>query len=197
MKKILGLTFSLLGLFLLLVGLHTSFDIYVNKRQVRINKNVAKFIVDIQSKSPSHYLSYSEDTLIVLKTEDGKVIATENAFKPMDPTLYSSSLYKDSKGNEVYIYTKEPTLGSYIYFLLEEPLSSGIMISGVVIFAVGIFLLYMLSGDKQDKKSVDEVILNNLKALRVMLATSKVLPESVERAKNTLDIILKKYGGKK
>ncbi len=196
MKKVLGLAFSLLGLFLLLVGLYASLDVYINKRQARINKNIAKFIVDIHSRAPSSKLPYSEDSLIILKTEDGRVITTENAFKPMDPNLYSSSLYKDSKGNEVYIYTKEPTLGNYLYFLFEEPFSSGIMISGVVIFATGIFLLYILSRGEQGIRSVDESMLNSLKALRVMLATSKVLPESLERAKSTLDIILKKYGGK-
>ncbi|MGB9873831.1 MAG: hypothetical protein ACPLRS_02560 [Hydrogenobacter sp.] len=83
-----------------------------------------------------------------------------------------------------------------MYFFIENPYAFGMLISGFLVFAMGMFLLYTVE-EKQVVKTTDDKFVNYIKALRLTLSTSRIIPEeSVEKAKGILDDILKKYGGK-
>lgn len=198
MKRILGLAFCLLGVFLMLFGSLTSFELYAKERQRKININMAGFILDVYNGAPSSKTPYPEYSTIILKTQDGKVITTENLLKVFDESMYSSDLYKDKRGNEIYVYVKKPTLGEYLYFFLENPLSFGVLISGALMLFVGLFLLFTTEVRAvTSSKEIDDGFINGLKALRLTLSTSRIIPEeSLDQAKRILDDILKKYGGK-
>ncbi|MEZ0361685.1 MAG: hypothetical protein ABWK04_07335 [Hydrogenobacter sp.] len=197
MKKLLGLIFSLLGVLLILLGCLTSFELYAKDRQRKINTDMANFILDIYRNKPTSKPLYPEYSAIIMKTQEGRVITTENLFKVFDESMYSSDLYKDKAGNEVYIYVKNPTLGEYIYFFMQNPLSFGVLLSGALFLVVGLFLLYTSPILTTGNSGMEEGLVNHLKALRLALSTSKIIPqESLERAKGILDDILKRYGGK-
>lgn len=195
-KKLFGASLCLLGIFLILLGCISSFELYIKARQEKINKNVASFILDLYSSNATLRSVYPEYSAIILKTQGGKVITTDNVLKFFDENMYFSEIYRDKKGNEVYLYTKKPTVGEYAYFFIENPSAFGMLISGVLICVLGIFLLYT-AGEKQGVKATDGKFINYIKALRLILSTSKIIPEeSIEKAKGILDDILKKYGGK-
>lgn len=195
-KKLFGTGLCLLGIFLILLGCIGSFELYIKARQEKINKNVASFILDLYSSNATLRSVYPEYSAIILKTQSGKVITTDNILKFFDENMYSSEIYRDKKGNEVYLYTKKPTVGEYAYFFIENPSAFGMLISGVLICVLGIFLLYTTE-EKQVVKTTDDKLVNYIKALRITLSTSKIIPEeSIEKAKGILDDILKKYGGK-
>ncbi|SNZ16479.1 hypothetical protein [Hydrogenobacter hydrogenophilus] len=195
-KKLSGTGLCLLGIFLILLGCITSFELYIKARQEKMNKNVASFILDLYSGNTLSKPAHPEYSAIILKTQSGKVITTDNVLKLFDENMYSSEIYKDKKGNEVYLYAKNPTIGEYMYFFIENPYAFGMLISGFLVFAMGMFLLYTVE-EKQVVKTTDDKFVNYIKALRLTLSTSKIIPEeSVEKAKGILDDILKKYGGK-
>jgi uncharacterized membrane protein len=195
-KKLFGTGLCLLGIFLILLGCIGSFELYIKARQEKINKNVANFILDLYGGNTTLRSVYPEYSAIILKTQSGKVIATDNVLKFFDENMYFSEVYRDKKGNEVYIYTKKPNIGEYAYFFIENPSAFGMLISGFLICVLGIFLLY-IAEEKQVLKATDDKFINHIKALRLALSTSRIIPEeSIEKAKGILDDILKKYGGK-
>ncbi len=195
-KRLFGTGLCLLGIFLILLGCITSSELYIKARQEKMNKNVANFILDLYSGNTISKPAYTEYSAIILKTQSGKIITTDNVLKLFDENMYSSETHKDKNGNEVYIYTKKPSLSEYVYFFIENPYAFGMLISGFLVFVMGILLLYTVE-EKQVVKTADDKLVNYIKALRLTLATSKIIPEeSIEKAKGIVDDILKKYGGK-
>jgi len=193
MKRSLGIVLCLLGVLILLFGSLTSFEFYAKNRQEKINANVMQFILDTQKGLPSVKLPYPEYSMIILKRSDGKIISTSNIISVFDERLYVSHTQKDREGNEVYLYVKNSNLGEYLYFFLENPLSFGLLLSGLFLVLLGIFLVYT----QKSFSGVSMELVKELKALRLLLATSKVIPEeSIEKAKAIIDNILKKGGGK-
>jgi len=193
MKRGLGVVLCLLGALISLFGSITSFELYAKNRQEKINANIVKFMLDTQKGLPSVKLPYPEYSMIILKRSDGKIISTSNITSIFDERFYVSHTQKDREGNEVYLYVKNSNLGEYLYFFLENPLSFGVLLSGLFLVLLGIFLVYT-------QKSFSDAymgFIKELKAVRLFLATSKVIPEeSIEKAKAVIDNILKKGGGK-
>jgi len=193
MKRGLGIVLCLLGVLILLLGSLTSFELYAKNRQEKISANVMQFILDAQKGLTSVKLPYPEYSMIILKKSDGKIISTSNITSVFDERFYVSYTQKDREGNEVYLYVKKSNLGEYLYFFLENPLSFGILLSGLFLVLLGIFLVYT----QNSFSGVSMELVKELKALRLLLATSKVIPEeSIEKAKAIIDNILKKGGGK-
>ena len=195
----------ILGLLLFGWGIYTSFEIYAIKKQEKINANFAGFILSVCENKELKNIEYPDQGFFIFKTAEGRVFTYGQVFQnPMDINMYSSYHKVSPTKAEVYIYTRKYNFGEYIEELLKNPTSFGIALAGLILFAIGI--VYMLIPQTQHKstevKMVEKTYLqgleSKLKALRLALATHRIIPkESIEEAKRILDDILKEKEGRK
>ncbi len=209
MKRFLSLVFTILGLLLFEWGIYTSFEIYAIKKQEKINANFAGFILSVCENKELKNIEYPDQGFFIFKTAEGKVFTYGQAFQnPTYINMYSSYHKVSPTKAEVHIYTRKYNFGEYIEELLKNPTSFGIALAGLILLAVGI--VYMLTPQAQHKNTEGEIVEKTvektypqglerkLKALRLAIATHRIIPkESIEEAKRILDDILKEMEGRK
>jgi hypothetical protein len=199
MKRFLSLILMILGLLLFGWGIYTSFEIYAIKKQEKINANFADFILSIRENEELKNIEYPDQGFFIFKTAEGKIFTYGQVFQnPTDINMYSSYHKISPTKAEVYIYTRKYNFGEYIEELLRNPTSFGIALAGLILSAIGV--AYMLIPQTQQKNTEGKVVgktcpqglEEKLKALRLVIATHRILPkESIEDARRILDNILK------
>ena len=199
MKRFLSLIFIILGFLLFGLGMYTSFETYAIEKQEKINANFASFVLSVCENKELKNVEYPDQGFFIFKTAEGKVFTYGQVFQnPTDINMYSSYHKISPTKAEVYIYTRKYNLGDYIEELLKNPTSFGIALAGLILFAVGI--AYMLVPQTQQKsiegktveKTYPQGLEEKLKALRLAIATHRIIPkESIEEAKRIIDNILK------
>jgi len=204
-KRFLSLIFMILGLLLFGWGIYTSFEIYVIKKQEKINANFAGFILSVCENKELKNIEYPDQGFFIFKTAEGKVFIYGQVFQnPTDINIYLSYHKLSPTKSGVYIYTRKYNFGEYIEELLKNPTSFGIALAGLILFAIGI--VYMLIPQAQQKstevkiveKTYPQGLERKLKALRLAIAVHGIIPkESIEEAKKILDDILKEMEGRK
>ncbi|WP_029551555.1 hypothetical protein [Thermocrinis jamiesonii] len=202
MRNLVSFVLMLLGFILFGWGIYTSFEIYATKKQEKISTNFASFVLSVFKGEELKRLDYPEQGFFILKPSEGKVFTVGGVLqKPIDPNAYLSYSKKDLYNNEVFVYIKKYNLGEFVEELIRNPISLGISLSGIILFLTGV--LYMLIQKpvyvaKQGRKEHQSSLENKLKALRLVLATHKIIPqESSEEAKKILDDILKEMEAQK
>jgi len=198
-KRFLSLIFIILGFLLFGLGMYTSFETYAIEKQEKINANFASFVLSVCENKELKNVEYPDQGFFIFKTAEGKVFTYGQVFQnPTDINMYSSYHKISPTKAEVYIYTRKYNLGDYIEELLKNPTSFGIALAGLILFAVGI--AYMLVPQTQQKsiegktveKTYPQGLEEKLKALRLAIATHRIIPkESIEEAKRIIDNILK------
>ncbi len=189
----------ILGLLLFGWGIYTSFEMYATKKQEKIYANFAGFILSVSENKELKNIEYPDQGFFIFKTAEGRVFTYGQVFQnPTDINMYSSYHKVSPTKAEVYIYTRKYNFGEYIEGLLRNPTSFGIALAGLILSAIGI--VYMLIPQAQQKstevkvveKTYPQGLERKLKALRLVIATHRILPkESIEEAKRILDNILK------
>lgn len=191
MNRILGLIFFITGIFLFLTGQWIAFEMYANSKLGKINENVSQFIQNLYMDNTFIILSNPEENVFVFRTADGKVITTGNTIEPSDMEDYISTSFS-VEGHTIYIYTRRVSFSDYMLVLIEKPFALGSSISGVVFLLIGLFLLLKETPVKATDSEYKERLAKHLKALRISLAMSKIIPEdSISEARKILDDIIK------
>ncbi len=200
MRNFISFVFILLGFILFGFGIYTSFEMYSTKKQEKISANFASFFLSMLKGEETKNLTYPDQGFFVFKSSEGKVSIIDGLLlKPTDINAYLSYSQKDPSNAEVFIYVKKYSFADYAEELMRNPASLGITLSGIIFFLIGVF--YMLFQKpvyqatervSQEKKEYPLDLANKLKALRLALATHKIIPqESSEEAKRILDNIFK------
>ena len=209
MKKLVPLVFAVLGFFLFGMGIYTSFEIYATKKQEKINANFASFVLSALRGEEAKVLDYPEQSFFIFKSPEGKMLTSSGVLQnPIDVNLYSSYHKGRPSGGEVYVYSKRYSFGEFVEEMIKNPASLGISLSGILFFLIGVFYMFLQKEVYQEKKVVEKIeemerefpagLVNKLKALRLSLATHRVIPEkSVEEAKRILDDILREMEKRK
>ncbi|WP_448587607.1 hypothetical protein [Thermocrinis sp.] len=207
MKKFISFGFVVLGFFLFGAGIYTSFEIYATKKQEKVMANIASLVLSVVKGEELKTLDHPDQGFFILTSPEGKkYIFGEVLQNPIDPNMYSHYSKKDPSGGEVVVYIKGYNFGELVEELIKNPSSLGISLSGIILFLTGVF--YILSQKPKEKEAIGEGaetreesytnLENKLKALRLALATHKIIPkESSEEAKNILDDILKEMEGRR
>ena len=188
-------------------GIYSSFEIYTIKRQEKINANFAGFILSVCENKELKNIEYPDQEFFIFKTAKGKMFTYGQALQnPTDINMYLSYHKVSPTKAEVYIYTRKYNFGEYIEEMLRNPTSFGIALVGLILFAMGIGIVYMLIPRTQQKSTEVKIakktyppdLERKLKALRLAIATHGIIPkESIEEAKKILDDILKEMEGRK
>jgi len=208
-KRFLSLIFIVLGLLLFGWGIYTSFEIYAIKKQEKINANFAGFILSVCENKELKNIEYPDQGFFIFKTAEGKIFTYGQVFQnPTDINMYSSYHKISPTKAEVYIYTRKYNLGEYIEEFLKNPTAFGIALAGLILFAIGIVYMLILQSqqksiegkivEKMVEKTYPQGLEKRLKALRLAIATHRIIPkESIEEAKRILNDILKEMEGRK
>jgi len=200
MKKLVPLVFIVLGFLLFGMGIYTSFEIYATKKQEKINANFASFVLSVFRGEEAKVLDYPEQSFFIFKSPDGKILVSGGVLQnPIDVKLYSSYHKSHPSGGEVYIYSKRYSFGEFVEEVIKNPISLGISLSGILFFLIGTSYMFLQKEEKVVKveQEFPESIKNKLKALRLSLATYRIIPEeSTEEVRRILDDILKEIEGR-
>ncbi len=190
MKK--GFLFGL-WLFLLLFNLaavYISFTAYVYERERKILRNIGEFIQGLASKRETINISYPELTYILYThRRTGERFVTSNVDAGIVRDMYIYTVI-DLRDAVIYVYTKKISFKEYLIFVSSQPLYIGLLVAGLLLY---ITIFYYTVKELEVKEPViSEEVINKLKAIRLTLATFKIIPEeSVEEMKKLVDSILK------
>lgn len=190
MKK--GLVFSL-WLFLIMfiiASLYISFSAYLHERDRKTMTNVSVFIMGVSRGQKEVKLPYPEQTIFVYtKRPTGKFVSA-NAVSGRDREefdLFSLTVGKDT----VYVYVKKVSLSGFFAYVSRSPLHIGLLVASFLLY-VSMFYFTVKEFEITREEGITEDLMNRLKALRLTLATFKVIPEeSVEEMKRVVDGILR------
>ncbi|NAZ23424.1 MAG: hypothetical protein GU346_03040 [Thermocrinis sp.] len=209
MKIFLSLILIILGLLLFGWGIYTSFEIYAIKKQEKINANFANFILFVYEGKELKNIEYPDQGFFIFKPSEGKIFTYGQVLQnPTDINMYSSYHKILPSKAEVYIYTRKYNFGEYIEELLKNPTAFGIALAGLILLAIGIVYILILQAQQKNtegkivekivEKTYPQGLERKLKALRLVIATHRIIPkESIEEAKRILDDILKEMEGRK
>ncbi len=170
-----------------------SFWEYSSQMHKSVLRNVATFMVNAAEGRNFVNLPDPDYSLIALKTKDGQRFISSNMNLPFDSTFYSSVRVSVGE-SEATIYYKKPTPTDYVMFLASKPVYAGMLLASVFLFIS--LMLYVAAETKptpaKSKLAVDERFMDKLKALRLTLATMKIIPEeSAKEMRKVIDSILK------
>ena len=203
MKKVVPLIFIILGFSLFGIGIYSSFEIYATKKQEKINANLASFVLSALRGEEVKVLDYPEQSFFIFKSSEGKTLTSGGVLQtPIDVNLYLSYHKSHPFVGEVYIYSKRYSFGEFVEELIRNPASLGISLSGILLFLIGVSYMFFQKGVYKEEKVVEKMkeveqeflasLGNKLKALRLILATHRIIPqEGAEEAKKIVDGILK------
>ncbi len=198
MKKTIYAVLGVLSVFILVATVYIGIDRYAVERDRKISKNIAMFIVKKETGADSITLLYPEYTIIITKDQEGNIYNSMG----QGVEINFNELYGEGhseKGYETYIYIKKIDLKNLIDFLMKDYIILGALISSIILVLV---LYYALLREikesatevKSEPKKVDEEFIKKLKALKLTIATHKIIPEeSVEQMKKIVDSLLKEY----
>ncbi|MCS6998722.1 MAG: hypothetical protein RMH93_03105 [Aquificaceae bacterium] len=196
MLRYIAFLLLIAGTLLLFAGQWIAFEIYANRKLSKINQNLATFLAGATSAESALKIPYPEESLFLIRKEEGGFITTGRGPLSLDGENYLSAAQ-----GRVSVYTKSISLGEYLNALLEKPLALGISISGLVLFLTA--LAFLLRGQGLPPSSGQKVslqekeLLVKLKAVRTALALGGVIPkESLEEAKGIIEDIIKRMEGK-
>lgn len=209
-KGLLGTILILTGVLIAVFGFYTSFEVYVIDRLSKSSESIGHFLIKAIQNDTLIEVPNASNTIITLETPEGKTYATQGINLPIDKGMYYH-FRKNADGYNFVLYIKSINIFEYLEYLLGNPAAMGISIAGGILILMGIYTV-LSSGapdvpvpKEQESKpepekvqGYDDELIKHLKALRLTLATSKIIPEeSLEKAKSIIDSILSiSKGGK-
>ena len=188
-----------LWLFLLLfvvASLYITFTAYLKERDRRIVTNISTFFVMAKEGKEKVKLPFPEDTILVYVKRAGEKLLSANAVSGVDRDKYD--LVPVRIGNDkVYAYVKKVDVMDYLNFVGQNQLYTGLIVASVLLY-LSIFYFTVKEFELAQGGGITEELINKLKALRLTLATFKVIPEeSVDEMKKVVDSILGHKSSKK
>lgn len=196
----------LLWVFILLFSLATfyvSYTAYIHQKERQVVENISTFLHDYLEKGIVS-LPYPEVMVLKVKKE-GRIFATANFNNPISTENFLYSVKgKDDKSVEVYL--RKSSLEEFMLFLFASPV---LLAANLLLFVIYLSFFYFMVKELEvkvpekvkevleEKPTLSAELINQVKALRVLLHTEKILgKEASEKAKNLVDEILRKLENK-
>ncbi len=196
MRKSFVLFLWLFLLIFVLASVYISFSAYLAERDRRVFANVSTFFISVSEGKERIELPYPEDTVLVLLRKPDKRFLSKNILSDIDRDEYvflKVSVGKDS----AYMYVKRISLTDYLHFVFREPIYTGLLVASLLLY-ISVFYFTIREFELTQGSGVTEELTKRLKALRLMLATFKIIPEeSVDEMKKVVDSILRYRVSKK
>ncbi len=197
MKKFVYTVLGLLALSLLVSSLYIGIDKFVIERDKKISKNIAVFIVKKEQGEENISLTYPEYTIIITRDKEGNIFNSMGRAN-IDFSDLNGSGYAE-KGYEANVYIKKMSINNLVKFLMENYVIMGTIISSFFLFIILYYAIIREIGEtsptkKDEGVKVNEEFIKKLKALKLTIATHKIIPEeSIEQMKKIVDSLLEEY----
>ncbi len=198
MKKFIYATLGVVSVFVLLATVYIGIDRYAVERDKKISKNIAMFIVKKETGSENITLVYPEYTIIITKDKEGNIYNSMGQGADINLNDLNGDGYSE-KGYETHIYIKKINISNLLDFIMKDYVILGAIISASLLVLVLYYALLreireVQPSKKEEVMKIDEEFLKKLKALKLTIATHKIVPEeSIEQMKKIVDSLLKEY----
>ena len=188
-----------LWLFLLVfvvASLYITFTAYLKERDKRIVNNLSTFFASVKEGREKIGLPFPEETVLVYTKRTGEKHLSSNAVSGVDRGEYDL-VFIPIGNDKVYVYLRKIDLLDYLNFVAQNQLYTGLIVASILLY-LSIFYFTVKEFELAQSGSITEELMNKLKALRLTLATFKVIPEeSVDEMKRVVDSILGNKPSKK
>jgi len=182
-----------LWLFLLvfvLSSIYISFTAYLYDRDAKILANMSSFFLGVKEGVDRVSIPYPEYTVIMYAREPSGKFVSSNVGSPIERELYVH-IVMPVKDGTVYMYVRKVQLLEYLAFVGKHNLYTGLLVASVLLY-FSIFYFTLKEFELAERGGLTEELLNRLKALRLTMATLKIIPEeSIDEMKKLVDNILK------
>ncbi len=188
-----------LWLFLLVfvvASLYISFTDYLYTRDNKVMTNIASFLMKVNYGEERVSIPYPEETVLMFSKKPAGNFVSTNVGSPIERDLYTQITLRVEDG-VLYMYVRKIDLRGYFQFVMNKPLYIGLITASLLLY-ITVFFFTVREFQIAHREPLTEELLNKIKALRLTLATIKLIPEeSVEEMKKVVDSILaKKSSGK-
>ncbi len=197
MRKFIYAILGLLALSLLVSSLYIGIDKFVIERDKKISKNIAVFIVKKEQGEENISLTYPEYTIIITRDKEGNIYNSMGRAN-IDFSDLNGSGYVE-KGYEANVYIKKMSINNLVKFLMENYVIMGTIISSFLLFIILYYAIIREISEvsprkKEEGVKVNEEFIKKLKALKLTIATHKIIPEeSIEQMKKIVDSLLEEH----
>ncbi len=182
----------LLWLFLLvfvIASLYISFTDYLYTRDMKILSNITTFLSGVQEEKKRVPIPFPEETVIMLSRKPTGKFVTSNVGAPIDRQKYTQMTLNIEEG-VLYLYVRKVDLMGYLIFISDKPLYIGLLTASLLLY-LSIFYFTLKEFQVTRRETLTEELISRIKALRLTLATLKLIPEeSAEEMKRIVDAIL-------
>lgn len=173
------------AIFFILGSFYIASDYYYYQKEERISKDVSMALYSIKSGSNQIVLPYGDDMVVLVKTPNRVIKSTNLINHPIDQNLFHGTTQKIGNDN-IIVGIKISSFGDIMTTLITTPVALGMFLIGL---AIATWIVWSLRKTFVDY--LDEELIERLKALRLTIATAKIIPEeSSEEAKRIIDLIL-------
>ncbi len=181
-----------LWLFLLgfvLSSLYISFTDYLYDREAKILGNVTTFMDRMAKGEDNVRIPNPGFSVFIYSDKRGNKIVSSNVRNPGDRGAFLNLSFPLEEGR-IYMYVKKVDLLDYLFFVSQNPFYTGLLVASLLLY-ITIFYFTLRELQIPQRVTLTEDLINRLKALRLTLATLRVIPEeSVDELKRIVDSII-------
>ncbi len=187
-----------LWLFLLvfvIASLYISFTAYLYERDAKLLANVSAFFVGVNKGKEKIDIPYPEYGHIIYRVSPKMTFKSSNPL-PTDYMSKFTTFQFSFNGSKVYVFAKKVNLRDYLDFVSQNVFYLGLLIMSLALYPlVFYFTLKEFEPKEQvagkEPGEIPQDLINRLKAIRLSIATNKIIPEeSAQEIKQLLDEIL-------
>jgi len=182
----------LLWIFLLgfvISSLYISFTDYLYTRDSKILTNTLAFFMKMKEGQQRIDIPYPEETVIMLQQRPAGKFLSTNVGEPVDRSKYTQITLR-IENSVAYMYIRKIDLMGYFLFISNRPLYIGLLTASLLLY-LSIFYFTIKEFQLTQRETLTEELMARIKALRLTLATLKLIPEeSAEEMKKIVDAIL-------
>lgn len=170
-----------------LVSFYLSLNAYLKERDRRITTNITAFFLGMKGRMVN--LPFQESAMLVYSKGSGEKFMSSNVLS--NPWQEYDLIQVRVGNDELIAYVKKVSIVDYVSFLLQNYLYAGLMLASLLLY-LSVFYFTIKELELSGGGGITEELVNKLKALRLTLATFKIIPEeSVEEMRRLVDSILK------
>ena len=189
MKRVFIFFLWIFLLVFVLSSLYISMTDYLYTRDTKILRNVVHFLEKAGKGENNVRLPHPDATIFIYSDRQGNKLVSANVRNPGDRGAYLN-MKVSLEGGNLYIYLKKIDPIDYLVFVSQNPFYTGLLVASLLLY-ITIFYFTLRELQVPQRVALTEDLINRLKALRLTLATLKVIPEeSVDELKRIVDSII-------
>ncbi len=190
MRKPLIVFLWLFLLMFVVASVYMSFSSYVYDRETKILANVSTFFVGVKEGVEKINIPYPKYTVLLYRKDPHGKFVSSNTLSPEEKSSYIQMEIPISEGI-LFMYVRKVEIGEYLSFVSGNAFYTGLLIVSILLY-ITIFYFTLKEFEVGQRGILTEELVNRLKALRLTIATLKVIPEeSIEEMKRLVDTMLK------